>query len=68
MGRTEHQRQRLVASGAQAKGALKPAWVSRCHCPPSLTTPSSAGAQGRPQDKGQGGEGLGRVHTYQPQG
>ena len=40
--------QRLVASGAQAKVALKPAREGRCPCPPWLTTPSSAGAQGRP--------------------
>lgn len=40
--------QRLVASGAQARVALKPEREGRCPCPPWLATPSSAGAQGRP--------------------
>lgn len=50
------------------EGRSKPAREGRCPCPPWLTTPSSAGAQGRPlQDQGRGAEGLGRVHTHQPE-
>lgn len=49
VGWTEHQRQRLVALGAEVGVALKPARVGRCHLPPSLIAPSSGSA---PQDQG----------------
>ena len=51
MGQTEHQRQRLVAPGAQARAALKPAWVGRCTAHHRSPPPLQLGLRAAPRTR-----------------
>lgn len=59
--------QRLVASGAQARVALKPAREGSAPAHRGWPCPPQLGLRSPLQDQGPRAEGLGRVHTHQPE-